>query len=364
MRRGRSAKNIEVIEEPRQPEASPMSTPARGRPTIICLTPVRNEAWTLRRMLRCAELWADHIIVADQGSTDGTREIAREFEKVTLVENPGAGYDEGQRHRVILEAARSIEGPRVIVAVDADEALSANVVRSDDWQRAMLSPPGTILTADWINYLPGLTRAWIPRRAVPIGLVDDARPHNAGRLHVERIVVREDDPKLSLDPVKLLHFQHVNWNRMKSKQRRYQCLELVARDSRKRPVQIYRQYHRMDAIPRKAMIHPDPEWISGYERRGIDMRSDEDLPFYSGDEEVLEMLTAHGPARFRRVDVWDVDWRRIASEAGSDVDPSELNDPRSRWDKALHRWLAETQRRDPDRWTTRLIQRALAPLGW
>ena len=31
------------------------------RPKIICLTPVKNEEWILRRFLRLASLWADHI---------------------------------------------------------------------------------------------------------------------------------------------------------------------------------------------------------------------------------------------------------------------------------------------------------------
>ena len=36
------------------------------RPKVICVTPVRNEAWIIEPFLRAAELWADHIILADQ----------------------------------------------------------------------------------------------------------------------------------------------------------------------------------------------------------------------------------------------------------------------------------------------------------
>jgi hypothetical protein len=220
------------------------------------------------------------------------------------------------------------------------------------------------LTADWINYLPGLSEAWVARRAVPIGFVDDRREHNPGRLHVERVVVHETDPQLSLDPVKLLHFQYVNWERMKSKQRRYQCLELMETQARKRPVQIYRQYHRMDAIPRSERVPAQAEWVCAYAARGIDVGSDEGLSHYPGDEDVLAMLVEHGPDRFRRIDVWDVDWQQVASELGYPTDRLDLSDPRTRWDKVVHDWLGTTQRRGPDRWSTRLIQRALAPLGW
>ena len=38
----------------------------------VCLTPTRNESWIIKQFVAAAELWASHIIVADQGSTDGT----------------------------------------------------------------------------------------------------------------------------------------------------------------------------------------------------------------------------------------------------------------------------------------------------
>ena len=38
----------------------------------ICLSPTRNEAWIINQFLAAAKTWADHVVVADQGSTDGT----------------------------------------------------------------------------------------------------------------------------------------------------------------------------------------------------------------------------------------------------------------------------------------------------
>ncbi|GAG56902.1 unnamed protein product, partial [marine sediment metagenome] len=49
------------------------------RPKIICLTPVKNEAWILDNFIKCASLWADHIIIADQDSTDDARKIAKKY---------------------------------------------------------------------------------------------------------------------------------------------------------------------------------------------------------------------------------------------------------------------------------------------
>jgi glycosyltransferase involved in cell wall biosynthesis len=357
----------EVVVGPPEPAirapAQDLVAKQRIRPTVICVTPVRNEAWTLERFLHCAETWADVIVIADQGSTDGTREIAEASEKTIVVTNTVDGYDEGQRHRVVLEAARSVPGPRAILAIDADEALSANVLGSPEWERALRSEPGTVFTAEWINYLPGASHAWVPKTALPFGFIDDGREHNSGRFHVERIVVGPEDPRLSLAPVKLLHFQYIDWQRMKSKQRRYQCAETLYQQS-KRPTQFYRQYHRMDAVPRSQVREADPAWLAEYAVRGIETTSVTSEPWYWTDEAVLAMLVEHGAQRFRRLNVWDVDWARLGAESGLDVDPVRLRDPRTSVDRLTLRWLAATQRRGPDRWATRLIQRALRPLGW
>ena len=80
-------------------------------PQIICLTPVKNEAWILERFLECASLWADQIIIADQGSDDGSREIARSFNKVQLIENSAKVFNEPERQKLLIEAARSDSWP-------------------------------------------------------------------------------------------------------------------------------------------------------------------------------------------------------------------------------------------------------------
>ncbi len=51
------------------------------KPLLICLTPIKNEAWILDRFLKCASLWADYIIIADQQSTDSSIEIAKNILK-------------------------------------------------------------------------------------------------------------------------------------------------------------------------------------------------------------------------------------------------------------------------------------------
>ena len=108
-------------------------------PTLICMTPVKNEAWILDRFLQCASTWAEHIIVADQQSTDGTREIAESYDTVTLIENDTPAYDEAGRQQLLIDAAREIpvDGKRILIALDADEFLTANWMSHPEWQRSL-----------------------------------------------------------------------------------------------------------------------------------------------------------------------------------------------------------------------------------
>src|SRR5713226_5902786 len=114
------------------------------RPSIVVLTPLKNDAWILRRFLEVTSVFADLIIVADQGSTDGGLEICSEFEKVTVIDNSASDYDEATRQELLIATARRLVPlPRILMALDSDEILTAGSIGSSDWQRMLAAPPGT-----------------------------------------------------------------------------------------------------------------------------------------------------------------------------------------------------------------------------
>ena len=336
--------------------------PARTTtPRVICVTPARNEAWILERFLSAAELWADHVIVADQQSTDQTVAIAKQFDKVRVVTNRGGEYDEGKRQQLLLAAAREFPGPRVIVALDADEFLSPSW-DSVEWQQALQSSPGTVLAFDWVNILPDGTHAWIPPQKIPYGFVDDGSDHAGERIHATRIPVHDHSPIFNLSETRVLHFQYTDWPRMKSKQRWYQCWERV-NHPQKRPIQIYRQYHRMDAFPPDQVHQIPPTWIPYYAERGVDLRPHASAGPFWWDDDVVDWLRAHGTERFRRLDIWDIDWAAVATELGRTVSRGELGDPTTSVDRAVLKFLRATQKVS-QLWPVRLLQRLLSVIGW
>jgi len=314
-------------------------------PALICLTPVRNEAWILERFLRCARLWADHIVVVDHCSTDGSREIAREFPKVTLVEYDKTSFDEPERRRLLIETARSLEPDRrrILLALDADEAFT-RWDTAPGWTDMLSAAPGTTITTQWANVLPGCSRCWLDKY-VASGYVDDGRPFDTCAIHGDRVPSAPDGPRLNLEKVKLLHYQYADWDRMKSKQRWYQVWERI-HHPQKRAVLLYRQYHQMDTVAPEDTRDIPCDWLTPYTEAGIDLSHVKHEPVYRWDREVVEMLLTHGPTPFRKVDIWNVDWTKMGRRFGYKTN-GELADPRSSLDRAIHRWLQRTQRNCP-----------------
>lgn len=327
----------------------------------ICLTPTRNEAWVIQRFLAAARFWADHIIVADQQSTDGTLEQLRSAPGVQVVINDNPAYDEAHRQRLLINKARQLEGKRVLIALDADEALSANATQTEEWEKIANAKPGTVLRFRWVNVLPGFEKAWIPPNPVPCGFVDDGAEHSGIKIHSTRIPQPPNAPVLDLKEIVVLHFQYLAWDRVVSKHRWYQAWEHITYPEKK-PLQIFRQYNHMYGSWNPSEIQPmRPEWIAGYEQAGLSYRTLKGEPVTWWDREIVKMLRQHGPEHFRNIALWGVDWNAVAKRIGENG--RDLSDPRSVLQRVAHRLLAASQ---PHRGNigVRCLEFLLRRLGW
>jgi len=342
------------------------------RPSIICLTPVLNEAWILERFLQCASLWADHIIVADQGSTDGSRAIAGRFPKVRLVENPRHEYSEEDRQALLLRAAREIDGPRVMLALDADEFLTANVLDHPEWESIVNAPPGTVIRFLWPEVGTGFDglRYVMHPGAISLGFVDDGSAHRGRRIHSFRVPVPAGAPTLRPNAIRVMHYCQVDRRRFESRIRWYECWEHL--QGIRRAADIYRFYQRELRVP-PARWRPLPAaWTSGYEDRGIDMTSVMGSATYRWDAEVLKLFETHGTARFSRLPIWGFDWDEAWAQLHPDGPAKRFDDPRSLPVRAVHWWLRRTQAAlvaEDDapprrRFSVRFVEGLLRAFGW
>jgi hypothetical protein len=295
------------------------------KPSIVVLTPLKNDAWILRRFLEVTSVFADLILIADQGSTDGGLEICREFEKVTLIDNSASDYNEASRQKLLIETARRlVPMPRILLALDTDEILTADSMASDDWQTMLAAAPGTVLFFEKPNIY--LSPANVERRPLDFRgafVDDDVSPHEARRVHSPRVPMPEGAPSLVLNDVKFLHYALARPEAQKAKIRMYAMLENLM--GTKTAYWRRRYYWSKRVLRSLGPVEPTPpEWYAGWEERGIDMTTIEDVQPYWQDLASLDLLLQHGSRRFWFDDIWEKDWKRLLVEHPS---PGHVHPP-------------------------------------
>ena len=299
----------------------------KNRPLITVLVPIKNEEWSLERFLSVTSQFADHILIADQGSTDRSTEICRRFPKVHLFPNPSPIYDESQRqHLLIDEARRVVQGQRLLLALDADEVLAADAPDTEGWKKMLNAAPGTIIHIFKPDLRSPVTNCLRISKPWVLGYMDDGAPHSGYTIHSTRVPSPPGHPVLVLDDVNVLHYNLVRPRALRAKFRRYCALEHLGKLS---------NWYRRTINYRKSMDWSlagergtSPEsWFLGWERKGIDMRTIVDSEFYMHDVEVLRLFKKHGLSFFRFDDIWDLDWekcRQWALAKGLSEIPTEV----------------------------------------
>src|SRR3954452_11820572 len=111
---------------------------------IIALMPVRNEAWVLQHSLACLSAFCDIILVNDQDSDDGSRDICRQFPKVELIESGERLVCEQARWQ-LLDAARGYDGNNLLWCTDADELMPPDLTARFFRAQGAELKPGTVV---------------------------------------------------------------------------------------------------------------------------------------------------------------------------------------------------------------------------
>lgn len=299
----------------------PMTDRAESAPLpLIVLTPVRNEGWILDRFLAVTSQLADRIILADQQSTDDTLAIAARYPKVHVVTNDDPGFDEARRQRLLLETARRmVPGPKVLLALDADEIFAADAMDRPGWQTLRHAAPGTILSFELIDLYLTTDRCMRHDRWRPFGYVDDGAEHRGRRIHSGRVPLPAGAPRLKVNDVKLLHYAPLRTAAMAAKLRWYSVVENVLGTCPPVFKRRLRYLNHLDFTGEGRLEASRAEWFAGWEAQGLDMHTVDDPEYHWYDVEVLRAFTRHGAAKFWLDDIWRFDWeacRQWASAAG------------------------------------------------
>lgn len=137
---------------------------------IVMITMFKNEAKTIRRMLESSYKYIDYWVFQDNGSTDGTPEVVRDF----FEEHPVPGFiyqvDEGwvsfgwNRDHLLQTCLNTDHGCDWIMKMDCDEYMEVD----DDFDWSIFNDT-SIQSFHVPSIAPGITyyRAWIWNARMP-----------------------------------------------------------------------------------------------------------------------------------------------------------------------------------------------------
>lgn len=312
------------------------------KPTIFCLTPTKNEEWIIERFLKAASIWADKIIISDQGSTDRTIEIAKQFPKVTIIDNSQLkDFNEQEMRAPLFNEARKNSGEKLLISLDADEIFTPNF-DSPEWETMLNAKAGTRFVFNWYHVNDDFKQTFTTVEN-PCAFIDDNSKYNVGLIHVPRQPVKEDVLHIKLNDIAILHLQFTNWGRMERKHIWYQMYERIHYPS-KSAIRIYRAYHynkTFTPLPGMKEQLFNPQWIDGYKAHRIDITSVNRLPNYPWDQIIINYINTYSIDYFRHIDLGNVDWKGRANN-NIILDLSKFKSHSTFIDKLLLTYLRRT----------------------
>lgn len=307
---------------------------------IICVTPVKNEEWIVDNFITSAAKWANEIKLVYQKSTDKTYTLIRSFKrlkKIQIIKNDNSELNEYYRQLLALKIIRQKHTKNIILGIDCDEILSQNAYKGESWKNILKLPEDTNIAIDWYNICPDLKHCWVVKKKI-FGYVDngESTPKNE-LIHIDRVPLSTKGNIYYEKKFCVIHLQYIDWQRMLSKQRWYQCLEAIKYPT-KSLISIYRQYHHMYAIP-KNHYQLIPSDISSaldsinLSKKLVTISSQSE---YWWDEEVNNFITEYGIKYFEKLSIWPISFNNQGIIS--------CVDPRSLKIKLIHMYLKITQK--------------------
>lgn len=125
-------------------------------PSILAIAMVKNEQDVIEAMVRHNLRFLERLVVVDNGSVDGTRNIlhklSQEFSQLIVTEDDRFGYDQSERMTRYLHEYQAAYPSEFVMALDADEFL--DVADSTTLRAAITDiPEGGYGLIPWCTYV-------------------------------------------------------------------------------------------------------------------------------------------------------------------------------------------------------------------
>ncbi len=313
------------------------------------ITPVRNEAHLLEAFIRHHTPLFDHIVIADQQSTDGSWEIANSHPNVIALRNDSPVYDERVRRIIMLYEVERRHPGALVMGLDADEFLLAEPPnwesRCEDWIR---NHSDRTIRFHW-NYLHPNGADWFVLQQ------DFCRPVisgeiNPGYIHLPRIPATAE--KLLCDEFPILHLNLYWLRRMQMKVWWYQALEVM--NGGEPSIDSLRLYSRNAAciMPHR---HTVPDKFQPEIRRILESLRVEDSWDTWHKTDLLEMLARDQDSLLSTIPIWAFPWQTELAATGLPAHPG----PSLRC-RLMEWWIQKTNatsKSTPVRWVDAILRR-------
>lgn len=309
----------------------------KAHPIIVVLTQVCNDAWVFRTFLEATSLWADYIIIVDRMSTDGSREIAQEYPKVILVDDDRKEMDPTATKRLLFEAARKIDGDKLLIPLDADEFLTGDFVNTDGWKKIMSSKSDDSFCWPWMDlkrnditkYSISQPYYWCVHESETFweGVFADDVVHE---WRLQWPPKADNSHEFLLKDFYSVHLARVHRLRQRNKDR-FRQVSTIEKNPKMSRVSLYRQYHHEEDL--QYMDVPQ-DIFCFYEKNGLNIwdyvNLNDDGEYYTSV--ILGCFQRGGMKKFALLDIWDEEWMKR----------NGLKDPRNVFHKLILGYLHKT----------------------
>lgn len=304
---------------------------------IVVLTQVRNDAWVLRAFLEATSLWADYIIIVDRMSTDGSREIAQDYPKVILIDDHRKEMDRAITRRLLFDAAKKINGDKLLLALDADEFLSGDFANTGDWKKMMNSKPGDAFCWRWMDlkrnditkYSISQYYYWCVHESEAFWEDVFSDSYNQ-EWRLQWSPKPDESHEFFVNDFYSIHLSRAHRLRQRNKDRFCQ-VSAIANNPKTSGVDLFRYYHHKDDLN---YLEVPQDIFCFYEKNGLNIWDYVDLNDDGGHytSEILGCFQRDGLKKYALLDIWDEDW----------MERNGLKDPRNVFHKLLLEYLNKT----------------------
>lgn len=302
------------------------------RSLLIVTSCTRNYGWVTRAFLEGNTRWADYIVIVDQMSTDGTREMCAEYKNVVIVDDPDMSYKENTRAKMAFMRGRELAAGRdaIYFALDIDEVMPANWMNSEDGSKILNSNPGDMFQLEWANIMPDgetcIRCGWQYKV-----FHDNGMEWQESKMQMHTPLLPYSSWEIEPTEVHdfpLLHFGDFYTRWTEYKWIYYQFVDVQQHRS-KSAVSLFRMYKVEDKKVGQ-VISIDQEWLFD-DVDLIGLVDTKTTPIFV--DYIKEIIAKEGISKFQSIDVWT---EEFCAELG-------VNDPRSFGWKCLHAYLRKTQ---------------------